>query len=272
MILYDKTEEELNAYALEMLGKTNISNDKPGARARIILEIENKVLRSYYSALDFNVTMAFVSKAKDAFLDEIGALLNCTRVEGEDEENYRYRITQQVYVAEGCNQTAIRLAALSVENVVDVVLTPYTFGTGSFSVHVITDSLSTLPDTVRKVQEEMDKVQAFGVKGTAVAPKTLSVGCGLILSFAIGVSDKTKRSIASDTKRAIKSYINSLSMGEELVMSSIIQIARDAGKNKVKDAVISRMEVDKQPILLNNYIPYWDEKLYVSTDDDITIV
>jgi hypothetical protein len=271
MILYNKSEQELNAMAEGLLENTDISNTSPGARAQALLLIFNKILATYYQALDFNVVMAFVSRATGAFLDEIGVLLNCSRTPGESDDNYRYRISNHVYVVEGANKTAIRLAALSVDHVVNVELTPFVFGTGSFTVHVIVDNMENLDNAVFKVQEELDRVEAFGVKGVAVAPKKVPVFFDVVLSFFGNISDEIRAMASNDIKAALINHINKLTMGQQLVYSDLIYVAKEVGKGIIEDVEIRRMEVNRRQILIGNYKPYWDEQLYIDSQYDIVV-
>lgn len=271
MILYNKSEQELNEMAEELLANTSITNTSPGARAKALLLIFNKILASYYQALDFNVTMAFVSRATGAFLDEIGALLNCTRRAGEDDNNYRYRITNQVYVVAGANETAVRLAALSVEHVVDVKLTPYVFGTGSFTVHVIVDNIENLDTAVAKVQEQLDAIKAYGVRGDAVAPKKIPVYFDVALVFFSSVPEDTRIMTRANVKAALINYVNSLTMGQQLIYSDLLYAAKEVSRGVVEDVIVRSMEVNRRPILIGNYKPYWDEQLYVDAQHDIEV-
>jgi uncharacterized phage protein gp47/JayE len=283
MILYNKTEEELNREALELLSQTAITNTKQGSRAQTILRIINKVLKTYYDALDFNVTMAFVSKAAGAFLDEIGLLLNCTRRTGEEDNNYRYRITNQVYVVEGANKTAIRLAALSVDRVLDVILTPFVFGTGSFTVHVITNTMdeAIVNQTISRVQEVLDEVAAYGVKGVAVAPKVVAFWASIRLFFVSSTNDDTKATIANNIRTAIEEYISNLNMGADFVLSEVVYIAKSIGRGYIQDVVPTKIEIGRRKeedvsvtwkqVLIQNYKPYWDEKLFISEQRSIVV-
>lgn len=270
MILYDRSEAELNRIALDYLGNTDITNTKPGSRARILLRTFNRLLRSYYATLDFNVTMAFVSHATGPFLDEIGLLLNCTRLEGETDDNYRYRITHQVESAAAANETAIRLAALSVDGVVDVFLRPYSHGTGSFSVYFTTE---TPPDPeeedeiLGRVQAAIDSVKAYGVKGVATRPKNLFVSLEVQVGFDPSVRDRM--GISRDIERAVRRRINELSMGEELIITDLIYDIRAAGGDSVKDCSIATMRINNKPVVVHNYKPHWDEKFYT---DEVLII
>ena len=113
-MIFSKTYDELMKEALDLLpANTPITNLSPGAVARSLLEVINRQIAVFYKTIDLNLAMSFLSSAKGKYLDLIGALLDCSRQDGEDDNNYRYRISQQVYVAAGCNETALRLKLLS---------------------------------------------------------------------------------------------------------------------------------------------------------------
>jgi uncharacterized phage protein gp47/JayE len=272
MILYDMTESQLNAKAESLLAHTDITSTRPGGRAISILSIVNKLLRQLYAALDFNIGMSRVDTATGGFLDAIGMLMNCRRMPGESDDNYRYRITNQVYVMQGANETAILMAARSVPGVLDVIPRKYTFGTGSYSLHVIGENRQATEDLIPKVQEAIDEVSAFGVKGVALAPKPLDLEVWLSVAFSSDVSSGLRSSIALDIAGSLRRHINVMSMGQELILSTIIQMVRNIGGEHVRDIYIMRMQINGKPVFISNYTPHWDEKFYVSSIDNIHIL
>jgi len=268
MIFYDRSEKELNDKALEYLGKTGITNVTPGSRARLLLRVFNRLLRSYYATLDFNVTMAFVSRATGVFLDEIGFLLNCERLPGESDDNYRYRISHQVENAATANETAIRLAALSVDGVVNVYPRAFSFGTGSFSIYFTTETVPAPNEedvVLKQVQAAIDNVRAYGIKGVALRPKNLLVSFDIEIGFSSELEGReaVKNSVKDDIERAIRNRVANLEMGEELIITDIIHEIRSTGGDNIKDCNITSMKINGKPVVIYNYRPYWDEKFYV---------
>jgi hypothetical protein len=57
-------------------------------------------------------------------------------------------------------------------------------------------------------------------------------------------------------------------MGQELLVSSIIAIAKEFAY----DASISSIKINGKSVLIQNYVPYWDEKLCVTDSLDIDVV
>jgi hypothetical protein len=274
MILYNKTIDELNDEAYALLQQTSLvdpDTNQPGLVVRKLLEIVNELLGTFYETLDINVAMSMVSRATEDFLDEIGYLLNCSRYTDEDDDDYRARIVEQVYVVEGANKTALRLKALSVDGVNDVVLTPWVYGTGSFTIHVIAESIDDIDTVVSAVQEVIDEVEAFGIKGVAVAPKTLTTAMSLSVGFSSKVTDEQRSTLLETIATDIKNYVNGLSMGKQFVASKVVQLVCDEDEG-ITDVEITKITINNKAVVIGNYQPYWDEKLYVESESDIEVV
>ena len=154
IVLNTKTFEELQVEATADLQAVGFNTD-PGAVAKLFMNIVNKHIANLYNTLTVNHLRAFVSTADGDALDAIGLLLQCFRLAGETDDNYRYRITQQCLVLATSNETAIRLTALTVDGVKDVVLKPYSMGAGSFTVIVLSDEDVTSTGILEAVRVEL---------------------------------------------------------------------------------------------------------------------
>lgn len=269
MILLKKSKKEILKRSIELLQKyTDITNITPGSRARALLEIFSDILEEFYDTLEFNVYMSFVSRATGPFLDWIGELVDCKRIPNEDDDDYRFRITQQVYVAKGANRVAIRLRALSIPGVRDVVEVPFTMGTGSFHVYVIANDPTQSSTVVANVQQALNKDQAFGIMGTASEPKNIrfKIDVTLILDQAGQNNASTIRRLV---QRTIRDYINKLNMGQELVIVDLISVIKGAHKS-IKNFKINSMTIKNRPVLVQDYKVFWDEK-FITSLSDITV-
>ena len=121
IVLNTKTFEELKDEATVDLTSVGFSTS-PGSIAKLFLNIVNKNIANLYNTLTVNHLRAFVTTSDGEALDAIGVLLHCTRLKDETDDNYRYRITQQCLTLATSNETAVRLTALTVEGVEDVIL------------------------------------------------------------------------------------------------------------------------------------------------------
>lgn len=234
---------------------TNLNLSRGGV-VRSILEAINVNIADYYRALDINTMMGFVSTASGTYLDLCGTILDCHRETDEDDENYRYRITQQVYVASDANAIAIRLQCLSIEGVRDIVIKEFTHGTGSFSVYVIPQNSQDIDTIVPMVQNVLNQHCALGVRAIAVAPKMIPVSLHIKLIYKANLIN-----VAEDVRRQIEYYIEDLSVGEEIVINEIIQRVMDTS-DSIKDVQLSSFTIDGVPSLLINRSAYWNEKFY----------
>lgn len=261
MLVPFKTFDELMTIAVERLSQnTPITNFSPGSIARALLEITNEHIAQFYQALDYNLAMAFVSKAEGYFLDLIGELLNCPRREGEADDNYRYRICHQVQVVAGCNLTALRLELLSIPGVRDVVMQPYTFGAGSFSVYVVPEEASgRVPRTLLEaVQAVLDEKAAFGVRAVAMEPIMTPVDIKIKLVFG---NVDYREPILNQARRAAWEYIANLRPGGVLVVAELIQRVMDIS-DEIRDMEITYFYIGDRPVLVTNQEAAWDEVFY----------
>lgn len=261
MIVPPKTFDELMNSAISRLSSnTSITNFSPGSVARALLEVVNEHLAQFYQTLDFNLAMAFVSKAQGYFLDLLGELLNCQRRPDESDDNYRYRITHQVEVVAGCNLTALRLELLSLSGVRDVIFHPYTLGTGSFSVYPVPVEAGPVSDVLlEEVQRVLDEKEAYGVRGISVQPTMRPVDIKVHLIFDNGATNINYA--VQSARRAVWDYIANLEPGGTLVITELIQRVMDVSDD-IRDMEIYYFYVDDRPALVVNQDSAWDEVFY----------
>ena len=169
IVLNTKTFEEVKDEATVDLTSVGFSTS-PGSIAKLFLNIVNKNIANLYNTLTVNHLRAFVTTSDGEALDAIGVLLCCTRLKDETDDNYRYRITQQCLVLATSNETAIRLTALTVDGVEDVILKPYSMGAGSFTVIVLSNEDVTNKGILDTVYQKLLKVHGYGRRYNVVSP------------------------------------------------------------------------------------------------------
>lgn len=270
MIVYRKSPAELEQGAIKSLEGTRISTTGDGSVALSIIKSVNSIISQFYQDLDSNTQNGFLSTSQGSFIDLIGESLNCSRLPGETNDNYKYRISQQTSVNAGANRTSLEIETNSLEGVKKVVLSPYTRGIGSFSAFVVPNTYEDLSSSLTRVQEVLDSVGAFGVRGIAEAPKSLLIKMKLQVSFTSGTYQSSRASIKDNIKREIKSLIDNIEIGSSLVMSEIFQVVRNVS-DSILDVSIRSIEINNKPILVKNYIPRVDEKFFVEHIGDIIV-
>ena len=365
-MLFNKTYNELMAQAMgDLETNTDITNMNAGGVARTLIEVMNTQLAEYYTTLDVNQAMGFLSTADGYFLDLMGELLNTPRLEAgyasaaavdniqkfyvptgflgdyipalniptgttvstpdgsisyvtsetvsfsaaarsvyvpivasavgatknvgrnilvstglgisgvfttneksivngtdtESDNNYRYRIANATLAAERANETAVRLAALSVDGVANVILKPYSMGIGSYSVLVIPIEGLATSTLVASVQTAIDGVQAYGIKGIATSPEIVPVDIEVRLVFISGTTAASEDRIRLDVKTAIEQYITNIPVGGEFVLNELRQQIMDVSE-KIKDHDIHCYYFREQPHILGNVEIEHDERFY----------
>lgn len=245
----------------ELVATTEISNVSPGAVARSLLEIFNRKLHSAYVFLDIYASMIFLSTSEGTSLDLLGFMLNCHRYGNESDENYRFRISQQVYVAATANETALRLKCLSVDRVREVILTKYTRGSGSFTAHIITDEIETPESVLSQVREVVERNKAEGIRAIVTRPTVVPID--IELSLILRDSDRAvSSSLDIKIKDDLQVYMDELGMGSNLSMQKIVSLA--LLNEEVFQVFLTSFKINNEQVIVREkYELEWDERPYI---------
>lgn len=188
----------------------------------------------------------------------------------ESDDNFRYRISNTALASEKANETAIRLAALSVNGVADVVLIPYSRGIGSYDVLVIPTEGIASASLVSSVQNAIDGVQAYGMKGIAKSPTVVPVDLEVVIVFSDGTTITEQENLLEDIKVSIENYIVNIPVGGEFILNELRQQIMDVSP-KIKDHTIHCYYFREQPHILGNVKIYSDEMFYPNPDSSEAI-
>lgn len=270
-----KSLNDLMTVALNRIQMMKLSDGRsltanPGGVTRLLLAVINNSIEDFYTTLQESHLMSFLSTATEEGLDLVGAIVNCKRNNGEGDNEFKTRISQQATALEAANELAIRLAALSVTGVQDVRSTPFSHGTGSFSLFIITNQGTVTNELVEKVKENVDKVVAYGTKFNVSGPDLIGVELGVKLIFLSNATN-TEDTILK-VKENLRQYINSKTLQESLIMNEIIETVM-ATSDDIYDMNIYHYSIDDVPVLTVNQDCRWNERFIESTKpDSITVV
>lgn len=142
----------------------------------------------------------------------------------ESDENFRFRIQQQTLAGEAANFSAIRLALLSIPGVSDVfrVRYPRGIGTTDWLIKAVTPIVpQRLIDTC---QAAIDNTQAEGMENLAKPPVLIGLELRFSITYRTRLEDFVKDQIKNDLRKNIITYVNSLAIGEKLVLDQIKKI------------------------------------------------
>lgn len=143
---------------------------------------------------------------------------------GQDEEsddNFRFRIINNKLSAMAANETAIRLAALSVPGVADVRISDRYFGAGTAYVFIKSTTPMLSEAILARVQEEIDVVKAGGFNVLAMGPDYKYVEVELSVAFKDRTTADEIEQARESIRTVITSYINNLDIAEPLIINEM---------------------------------------------------
>ncbi|GAK42061.1 putative baseplate protein [Paenibacillus sp. TCA20] len=281
MALIKRTANEILSDAMTILSRnTPITNYKPGAIARSLLESMKDEFPNLYDFAEETLNMGFLSKADDEYLDLIGALFSYPRRMVEtvnsdgsittaplDKETYRYEISQQVLVAASGNYAALRLIILTVPGVADCIGKEYTHGTGSFSFTIIPQYGFSLSQIMAGVEDAIDKTKCFGIRPNIVFPASVNLELRLQISFSDLATTSEREQIRISLRGELIKYFGNFDLGQGFVYNDFVQQVMDIDR-KVADFTVQKFYLNDEPALLTNQSILEDELL---TPIDIVI-
>lgn len=270
IVLNTKTFEELSSEATSDLAAVGF-NTSPGAIAKLFMNIVNKNIANLYNTLTVNHIRAFVTTADGGALDAIGVLVQCFRLRDESDDNFRYRITNQCLTLATSNETAIRLTALTVDGVTDVILKPYSMGAGSFTVIVLSDEDVTASGILENVRQKLLNVHGYGIRYNVVSPTLTYVSIKQRLFLDANLSDIEKQEIRYDVQLALTEHLANLNIGEDIVIDKITQVIMNVSDNILQESNVA-FYINGEKALYVNQSCRWFERFIVSKDVDNVVI
>lgn len=194
----------------------------------------------------------------------------------ESDSNYRFRIANQVVAAEQANATAIRLSALSVPGVADVILIPFNRGIGTYDLLIKSTTPKVPEGLITTVDSAISRVTAQGIVPYVRKPKETGMSMVGTITTKRKISEEEETSIISAATENVRAYIDNLDIGEEFILNEIIErvlsvsdVIRNLGSTGApldqlfiyKESKLGTNKVREN--LISDYLPSSEEKLYV---------
>lgn len=194
----------------------------------------------------------------------------------ETDENYRYRLSQKVVAAESANEIAIRLAALAVAGVSDVLVKKHYRGIGTFGVIVKSIQPVASDMLIESVKSAISSVQGFGSIASIRAQKELGFTLKTRVWYRKKLTDDEISDIEDTLIDGVEATINGLDLGETLyldrLMADLFSASEEIIGFGVSGTPIDEAYIYKLSLLEDNRIP---EKLlgdYAPKEDERIIV
>lgn len=158
------------------------------------------------------------------------ASINSAR-EIESDTNFKYRLANALLSQAQANATAIRIAALNVVGVADVILSTRYRGIGTSDLLIQSTQPSVSTELINAVRAAVQGVGAEGMLITVRGPQEF--GIALEASFSLreykyqDAGAALKRSVST----ALVAFLDSLAIGDELVLSDLINTILNTDRN-----------------------------------------
>lgn len=203
--------------------------------------------------------------------------------DNEPDDNYRYRILNQKFLLATGNETAIRLAALSVPGVADVVITPCRYGTGTALVIVKSTTPTVSTEILTSVEDAIADIKPAFSNVVVQPPAYVYLSFILYMEFkpntAVSTIDEVKRSVTL----LISDYVNNLDIGQTFYSNTLANeilafnpaIASIGRNGKFFEKIYASEPVLDQYLqteILTNYVPEELTKLLIATTNPVRFV
>jgi uncharacterized phage protein gp47/JayE len=151
------------------------------------------------------------------------------------------------------------MAILTLEDVTDVKHQPFSYGPGSFSCIVLTGAQYASADKISECIRAVEKVVGHGIRFEIIQPIYVEVGIEIILALNPNLNTADSQSIRIDVRNAISEYLQTLALGEDIIINEITQRIMDQSKD-ITDYICSRFVVNNQSAFYVNQSARWCEK------------
>lgn len=142
-------------------------------------------------------------------------------IAAEQDDFYRYRIKNALLSAESGNLIAIRLAALSVQSIADVMIMPLYRGIGTVDILLDTVTGAVSDQVLESVARAVDRTRSLGIDILIRRPSLVGMELALDVKFARGLSSADKILVSNTIRETVSSLVAAVPMGDELSINSI---------------------------------------------------
>lgn len=240
--------------AIRRLESTVLENGKkltstPGSVSRLLLAVINAEMSTYYKRLEEVHLQSFISTATGECLELIGELVDCDREDDEDDTMYRFRISKGVTILEKANELCVISSLLAIEGIQDVKIVKHTYGSGSFTAFIITETASPSEAIIEECMQVLDENAAYGIKYSVEGPDLVPVEIGI--KIIMTNNEDSPKEILEQCKEKVREFINSRGIGDELIFNEIVETVMSVSPN-IYDMEIFQYRVDEMPVLNAN--------------------
>lgn len=217
-------------------------------------------------------------------------LLKCTNRyaidngdERESNPSYRYRLLQVFRSRNQAIRASIRLAALSVPGVSDVLMINNEQGPGTYSLYIKGLTPTVSPSLLETVSAQVALVSAEGIRSYVLAPNTVGMEFVAALYWNPKVTAEQQSREYKEMRKQLESYMNGLDIGESVELVELIEVLLNAApnvfsigqnkRNEFEEVYINRPAPDgngsARSIMFGKIIePLYNERIVLQTSNN----
>ena len=160
---------------------------------------------------------------KSLFCTNVGSIENGSDI--EDDEHYRFRIINNRLTGEAGNATAVRLAALSIPGVADVLELPYNRGIGTFDLIIQSTTGDVGSDLIQAVQAVVDNIAVSnGISALVRAPVMIGIQLFLTINYRRSVQQVQMEEAEQAYLSNYRQFLIAKPIGYSLVINEMVPL------------------------------------------------
>jgi len=145
--------------------------------------------------------------------------------ERETDGSYRYRLLQVFKSREKATKAAIRLAALSVPGVSDIIMLNCEQGPGTCTVYIQSSTPTVSNELVGRVSFATELVTSEGIRLYISPSNPLGLEFVLAVNWRSSVTEEEKVIEYQDIREAVGRTLNTIKMGEPVIIEDLLVMA-----------------------------------------------
>ena len=144
-------------------------------------------------------------------------------------------------------------------------------GTGTFTVIIILESNVDSDIVLKNVTNNINETVGYGIRFKVVTPTLTYVKFKYKLYLKDNVSDADAQTIRYDVQTALSDYINTLGVGEDIIIDKLTQIIMNVSDNIISNQCVD-FYINNQKALYVNQSCRWFERFALSTEIDNIVI
>lgn len=140
----------------------------------------------------------------------------------ESDNDLKVRIINALTTNEAANQTALRIAALSVPGVSDVTIKEHVYGAGSAELVILSQSARVPAVLIELVQNKVNEIKSIGSVIVVKGPKEIGIELGAQLTFEPGIGENIKTATRTRVMQNLKFFLDSTPLGASVSQQQLL--------------------------------------------------